>query len=40
MVVIVLIVLNLNLSDVDIDVVMVGNICCCGMYNWICVVVK
>lgn len=31
---------NLNLIDVEIDVVMNGNICCCGVYVRIKVVIK
>lgn len=39
MFVIVLLEQNVSFSDVDIDVVMNGNICCCVVYVWICVVI-
>lgn len=31
--------INFYLIDVDIDDVMFGNICCCGIYMCICVVI-
>lgn len=39
MLVMVLLKSNFVFSDEQIEVVMVGNICCCGIYNWIKMVI-